>query len=364
MSLTAIDKNFATKKVTEKDVVWHEITEPEFAIYGAFFDEEEDCYLRFPNQIAKQVNDSIDRLNHYTAGGRIRFSTDSPYIAVKAIMRNVGLMSHQPIVGQYGFSLYLNNKFYNTYYPTYADIGCDSAKNVEYDDIKYIGNYSTNAGDMYDYTLFMPCYGGIKKLYIGLKEGCTLKKHPPYKFEKPIAFYGSSITQGGVASRSGNEYQGYISRWLDTNYLNLGFSGNAKGEQIMADFFASIDASIFVIDYDYNAPTSAHLKATHYNFYKTVRDKNPDAPIVMISKPNHGVFRIDDENRRLIIENTYKTALENGDKNVYFIDGRTLLGNEEIDACTVDGIHPNDLGFYRMAVAISPTIDKILNKKD
>ena len=363
MNLTAIDKNFATENVTEEDVEWHEITEPEFAIYGVYFDPEQDCYVRFPNQVAKQVSDRIEELNRYTAGGRIRFSTDSPYIAVKAVMRNVGIMRHQPIVGHYGFSLYLNNKYYTMFCPSYTSISYDTTKDVEYDEVKYVGNYFTNQGDMYDYTMFMPCYGGVKKLYIGLKAGSTIKKHPPYKFEKPVAYYGSSITQGGVASRAGNEYQGHISRWLDTNYFTFGFSGRAKGEQVMADYFASLDASIFVIDYDYNAPDPEHLMATHFNFYKTVRDKNPDTPIVMITRPNYGRLRTDEE-RRLIVEATYKTALENGDKNVYFIDGRTLFGDVDADACTVDGVHPNDLGFYRMAQAISPTLDKILNKKD
>jgi len=359
MDLTKIDKNFAVQNVTEEDVEWHEITEPEFSLYGVYFDESESCYVRFPNAIAKQVSDRIEELNRYTSGGRLRFTTNSPYICVKAVMRNVAIMNHQPIAGHYGFSLYLNNKFYALFAPSCLNVNQFTGEDVYYDEIKYIGNYFTNQGDTHDFTMFFPCYGGVKKLYIGLKKGCLLSKHKPYTHTKPVAYYGSSITQGGVASRPGNEYQGHISRWLDTNYFNFGFSGRARGEQVMADYFARIDASVFVIDYDYNAPGPDHLRATHYNFYKTVRDKNPDTPIIMVTRPTFGRLR-EDEERRSIVKATYDKATADGDKLVTFIDGETLFTDDDRDACTVDGVHPNDLGFYRMAKVIGKAVEKYL----
>ena len=362
MNLTTIDKNFALQSVTEQDVEWYEITEPEFTLYGVYFDENEGCYVRFPNSVAKQVSDRIEELNRYTSGGRLRFTTNSPYIAIKAVMRNVAIMRHQPIVGHYGFSLYLNNKYYAMFSPTCMQINQFDGTDVEYDEIQYIGNYHTNQGDTHDFNLFFPCYGGVKKLYIGLKKGSSLDKHKPYTFEKPVAYYGSSITQGGVASRPGLEYQGHISRWLDTNYFNFGFSGRAKGEQVMADYFASLDASVFVIDYDHNAPDPEHLRATHYNFYKTVRDKNPNTPIILISRPTFEKIR-DNGERRQIVKDTYDKAISDGDKLISYIDGELLFGTEDRDACTVDTTHPNDLGFYRMAQTICPVIEKYLKNK-
>ena len=361
MNLTTIDKNFAVSNVAEEDVEWHEISEPVFTLYGTYFDAKENCYIRFPNQVAKQVSDRIEELNRYPSGGRFRFCTDSPYIAVKAIMRNVGIMRHQPIVGHYGFSLYLNNIFYAMYCPSYLNIDKDTNVDVEYDEVKYVGNYFTNQGDMYDYNMFMPCYGGVRKVYIGIKKGSTIKKHPEYKYPKPVAYYGSSITMGGVASRPGNEYQAHISRWLDTNYFTFGFSGRALGEQVMADYFASLDASVFVIDYDHNAPDPEHLRATHYNFYKTVRDKNPNTPIILISRPTFEKIR-DNGERRQIVKDTYDKAISDGDKLISYIDGELLFGTEDRDACTVDTTHPNDLGFYRMAQTICPVIEKYLKK--
>ena len=62
-----------------------------------------------------------------------------------------------------------------------------------------------------------------------------------------------------------------------------------------------------------------------------------------------------------MIRSTYENAVKSGDKNVYFVDGETLFGKNDRDACTVDGCHPNDLGFMRMAENIYPTLKKALS---
>ncbi len=74
----------------------------------------------------------------------------------------------------------------------------------------------------------------------------------------------------------------------------------------------------------------------------------------MVSKPNP--IGEADKKRRDVIKATYENTLASGDKNVYFIDGADL--NVTGDA-TVDGCHPNDLGFYRMAEKIGDAIEKI-----
>ena len=115
------------------------------------------------------------------------------------------------------------------------------------------------------------------------------------------------------------------------------------------------------MDYDHNAPNIEYLEKTHFNLYKTIRSSRPQTPIVFLTKPD---FENDfnEFNRRELIKNNYLTAKEQGDNNVYFIDGETLFGSKDRDACTVDGCHPNDLGFYRMAENIYPTLKNILNK--
>ena len=228
----------------------------------------------------------------------------------------------------------------------------------------YDGIYRARTADVYDVELCFPAY--CEKVYdveIGVKEGSEIYPAKPYVYnDKPIVFYGSSITQGGCASRAGNDYISLACRWLDSDFLNLGFSGSAKGEPIMAEYVAGLKASIFVMDYDHNAPTVEHLKNTHMPMYRTIRAKNPDTPIVFISRPNFYYNESDSVARRNCIRDNYLLAQAEGDKNVYFIDGETLFGREDWDVCTVDLCHPNDLGFYRMAKAIYPVLKEIIEK--
>ena len=48
-----------------------------------------------------------------------------------------------------------------------------------------------------------------------------------------------------------------------------------------------------------------------------------------------------------------------GDEKVYFLAGKTLFGKDDRINCTVDGTHPNDLGFRRMADAVGTVLTKI-----
>ena len=184
----------------------------------------------------------------------------------------------------------------------------------------------------------------------------------PYATEFPVVYYGSSITQGASASKPSGAYQNLLSLFLNIDHINLGFSGNAKGEQSMADYIASLKMSAFVMDYDYNAPTPEHLKETHEPFFKTIREAHPNLPILILSRPKY--YPNDEELlRRDIVRQTYENALSNGDKNVYFIEGNTLMSDEIKDLGTVDGTHPTDLGFFSMAKRIEPMLKEMLNMR-
>ena len=145
---------------------------------------------------------------------------------------------------------------------------------------------------------------------------------------------------------------------FDCDYINLGFSGNAKAEDEIIDYIAELDMSVFVYDYDHNAPEPEHLKRTHFALYEAIRNKNPELPYIMITHPSKGIN--EPVNRRKIIMESYLKALDKGDKNVYYIDGDSLFAGYEYDSCTVDGCHPNDLGLYRMAQGILPILKEIL----
>ncbi|MBR6426308.1 MAG: hypothetical protein IKS28_00630, partial [Clostridia bacterium] len=183
-------------------------------------------------------------------------------------------------------------------------------------------------GGMQDLIIDFPLYNDVDKLFIGVSDKALFETPAGYGRRVPVVYYGSSITQGGCASRPGNSYQAMLSRALDCDYINLGFSGSAKGEQIIARYIAGLEMSAFVFDYDHNAPDAEHLARTHEPFFLTVREAHPDTPVIIISKPD--VINVDPEAersfavRRDIIRKTYENALSRGDKNVYFIDGASI----------------------------------------
>ena len=209
-------------------------------------------------------------------------------------------------------------------------------------------------------TIYLPLYNGVKSLKIGTEKGASLGAPPPYTHEKPVVFYGSSITQGGCASRTSNSYCALLARRLDSDFINLGFSGSAKGEAYMADYIAGLAMSCFVYDYDHNAPDAAWLKKTHRPFLEAILEKQPELPVILLSKPDTNFGPADLERRDIILD-TYRWMKENG-LRADFIDGGDLFGAAGRDCCTVDGCHPNDLGFYRMAEAVYPALSRILNK--
>ncbi len=357
MNIQDFDKNFALPEMAEKDVCWYDANSYPFSLYGIYFDRETDRYRRMPEGVAKKVSNSVTYGANYTVGGRIKFATNSPYVAIKCSMPSDNILAHMPIFGSHSFSLYVDDKFTSCFYMENKDIekakpnALAFSRSIRFDEKEIKREIS----------ICFPLYNGVYKLFIGIKKGCELFPAKEYAYKKPIVFYGSSITQGGCASHPGNEYTALCSRWLDSDYINLGFSGGAKAETEMVNYLASIDASVFVLDYDHNAPTESHLRATYPRLIQTIRNSHPLTPILIITSPN-SEFMYHGKERKEYIKSVYETAKENGDNNVYFIDGDTLFGNVDRDVCTVDCVHPNDLGFYRMAKTVYPVLNKILNK--
>lgn len=356
MRIEEIDKNLKIASSLDlPDVEWFDVRTAPFKIYGLCEPLTEEWFKRMPSEVAKSINEGVYELHDNTAGGRVRFHTDSPYIAIKTEQKNTGLMGHITRCGQSGLDLYISRNgekfsFKGSFVPR-PDVTEGFETYVTFCE----GSLPT------DCEINLPNYDNLKNLYIGLKKGSTLQSAREYKLTTPILFLGSSITQGGCASRPGNAYVNMISRELDTDIVNLGFSGSCKGEFEMCDYITKQDMSIFVYDYDHNAPTPEHLWATHEPFFKRFRESKPDIPVVFISKPDW----INDpgaENRRAAVMNTYNNALSSGDKNVYFIDGKTLWEGIDPNDCTVDTCHPNDLGFFRMAQKIGGVLKQILEK--
>jgi len=349
MDIGKIDKNMQiSTTLNEKNIEWHNVREEIFDIYGLYNPREEGPFKRLPRNIAEATSQGVLYLYRNTAGGRVRFCTDSNYIAIKCYSRYIR-MWNMGFVGSSGFDLYIDGEGGSTYYGTFT---IPIEFKDEYDAILYLPT-----GTKY-VTINFPLYNDVNDLFIGVAEGSSIGHGKTYKYTTPVVYYGSSITQGGCASRPGNAYQHVITRMLDCDHINLGFSGGGKAEQAMCDYIADLDMSVFFMDYDHNAPNAEYLKNTHENLYLTVRKKHPDIPIIMTTKPDTAR---DPEvpKRRAIIYDTYSKALERGE-NVYFVDGGQAFGLEFRDSCTVDGCHPNDLGFIRMAQHFAPYVKAAL----
>ena len=153
-----------------------------------------------------------------------------------------------------------------------------------------------------------------KDVEIGVLPGAKIEPPKPHKVSKPIVFYGSSITQGGCASRPATVYTGKLCREVDAEEVNLGFSGNAKGEDAIAERIGDIDMSVFVYDYDYNAPTTEHLaKDPRKNSLKFLGTKQPNTPVIMMTRCSWP-----SRDRVEVIRKTYENAVKSGDKKCIF----------------------------------------------
>lgn len=350
LNIDKIDKNFKVETNIEREnLTFYDAKKPPFRIHGVFHDGK--LYRRVPNDIAYSVSNGVGAGSMLTAGGRVRFITDSPYIVLKAEV-NVDRMPHMPLTGSTGFDLYVTvdgeEQFTKTFVPP---VRIESS---------YDGVIDFSVRKERLITINFPLYNGTREVYIGLSEDAVLKEAPDYTVNKPIVFYGSSITQGGCASRPGNSYQGFISRRYDADYVNLGYSGCAKGEPNMAKYIAGLEMSVFVYDYDFNTPSVEHFWETHEPFFKTIREAHPDLPIIMMSRPQYKLNPETDK-RHAVIKATYENAKAAGDKNVYLIPGNELMELCKLEG-TVDITHPTDFGFYSMAVRMFKELDAILKK--
>ncbi len=343
--ISQIDKNFKIVcSVGKKDVRYYNALSSPFAIYGVSY--ENGKFRRMSEAVAKTVSERVYLLHSNTAGGRIRFQTNSSYVALYVKMLTIGKMPHFAMCGSAGFDVYVKDEYKASFLPPMDVVD------------GYQGLIDFGRKKMREITINFPLYSDVSELYIGLQKDAIVDKPTPYAIEKPIVYYGSSITQGGCASRPGATYQGYVSRKFNADFINLGFSGSAQAEDEIIEYIKNLPMSVFVYDYDHNAPTNEHLALTHEKMFLAIREANPTLPIVIMSRPK---YRLDktEKARGGIIARTYENARLRGDNNVYFLDGKRLMSLAK-GAGTVDGCHPTDLGFYSMATALIKEMEKFL----
>lgn len=361
MEISKIDRNFAATEVIEDGFAFRNVSAEPFSLEGLAWRQENEAagrlYYRLPAHFTTKdaSRDVIEGIANQTAGVCVRFRSDSPELTLRATLAYGCDMNHMPRTGSCGFDSYCRQ-------PGDSRIVYHRSIQPDRDQAEITSLFGINStGQLCDWQVNFPLYGGVSKVEIGVKPGSQLLPPTPHRVGRPLVFYGSSITQGGCASRPGNAYTTMLCRRLDAEQINLGFSGNGLGEPSVARAIAKLKMAAFVMDYDYNAPTPEHLEATHEKFFQIIRQEQPELPIIVLSKcdfynDNCGGSAL----RREIIRKTCRHAVDAGDEKVYFIDGETLFAGPLRDDCTVDRCHPNDLGFYRMHEHILPVLCQAL----
>lgn len=212
--------------------------------------------------------------------------------------------------------------------------------------------------------LYLPTYSEVTHLEVGVEEQSFIRPLD-IAWKGRIVFYGSSITQGASASRSGMAYPARLSRLLGYETVNLGFSGNGKMEESVGRMVADLKADLFVLDCAAN-PSPAEISERTERFVRQIREKHPDVPILMIESVvrESGNFdqviskRVADQNRNF--REAYNRLVAAGMRNLYLIKGDDLLGHDHEG--TIDGTHPNDVGFDRMLQVIVPRVASLVGK--
>ena len=349
-----IDPNFQVNDFLPQGYSFLDPREEPFQLYG-IVSNEEGSFCRLPLDFLPQCSEGVRDLARHLAGACVRFSTDSSGLCVLWELLGQGNMGHFTACGQSGMELFEETdggvrQTANLIPQMDNGRGCCSLQRA----------FIPLASGLRHYALYLPLYNGLKQLSLGFAPGARVEAGRRPRIAKPLVFYGSSITQGGCAAKTGSCYTTLLARRLDAAQINLGFSGNAKGEESMARYIAGLEMSVFILDYDHNAPSVEHLSATHEPFFRIVRQAQPQLPIVLVSKPDFDRDIPGNRLRRDVIVRTYANALAAGDKNVYFVDGEHFFGAADRDLCTVDGCHPNDIGFLRMADTLEPVLRHIL----
>lgn len=332
-----------------------------FNLYGTrIYDEEGFNRLKHEDrEIIHKINWHAAYLATNSAGINARFKTDSKKIKVKVELNDLANMNHMSALGQTGLDLYVYNEEYNEFVFHGSTVYDAKNKEFEYE----FGEFKDSK--MRRYILNLPLYIGVKFVEVSFDDEATIEPDI-YENKNIIGIYGTSITQGGCVSRPGMLHTNLISRWLDMEILNYGFSGSAFLEKEMADAIGKLEKpEVFIIDAQANAGVDERMKNNLETFIDTYLTNNPNAKIILASRIRFAVDLYNEE--KIELRDFYDKFIEemaNKYKNkgfkFYFLDGSKVFKNHFTEM-TVDGIHPNDLGSMEMAKFYYEFIKNVLN---
>lgn len=332
----------------------------QFLVIGKIPGETKVFYNRLPDSLEKKCRQPVWDLGRNTAGMAIRFSSNSTNISAKWTSWLDREMNHMTPTGIRGLDLYALQDD-----STWTFVNSGRPKiNTKFTETNIIADMEPK---MREYMLYLPLYDGIDSLYIGVDSLSQIsgpKVNLPVR-NKPIVFYGTSILQGGCASRPGMAHTNILERMLNRETYNFGFSGNAQLDYEIAELISQIDAGIFVLDFVPNV-TVAQIDEKMMTFYKIIRDKHPNTPILIIESPLFPHMRFNKDvyekvtAKNLDLKAHFEKIKKQGDNKVYYLPATNILGSD--NEATVDGNHFTDLGFLRFANVLLPLINNLSKK--
>ena len=332
-----------------------------FPIYGKAIENTSATYERLPASLEGVIRQSVWGLAHHSAGISVRFRSNSPSIKLRWVSFGLATMNHMTDTGTRGLDLYTQD-------PVDGHWRFARSARPQKDTLNDLTVISGMEPVMREYIVYFSLYEGVKKLEIGVEEGSVIDQpalDSPRK-GSPIVMYGTSILQGGCANRPGMAFTNIISRELDREVVNLGFSGNARLDYEIAELMAAVkDPLLFVLDNVPNCEASL-IDERQEKFFRIIRDAHPDVPVIFIENPNypHAVFdkvtAADIAARNASMRAVYEKLKKAGEKKIYYIKGDKMLGLD--GEATVDGVHFTDLGMVRYTEYVLPTLKKALRK--
>lgn len=302
----------------------------------------------------KKVSENIEWLAHHSSGLQLKFQTNSLKIMIEVELIDSHNMDHMPATGQCGFDLYCfdeKSQKYVLHNTTRFDRSSKKYR-CELSVFHYFFKEQVNR----KYIINFPLYQGVTNVRIGLEEGSITS---PVYFTNPnlIVHYGTSIAQGGCVSRPGMLYTNILSRFLDTEFLNYGFSGCAMCESEIGEIIGKIpNQSLFIIDAEANAGCTKIMEERLEGFIKAYKKNSPNVPIILVSRCKFNFDHFD--NNRIELNRFYiqfckdlVTKYQKLGYEMYFLDGSDYFDNQMLDYSefTVDGVHPTDFGSFLIA---------------
>ncbi|MFT5092252.1 MAG: SGNH/GDSL hydrolase family protein [Planctomycetales bacterium] len=361
-SVRADDALVSAGQADKDGVAWYGAHD--IGVEGQEWSDTESPFDRLPARAKEQVRPAVWGLSKQSAGLCVRFVTDATTIHARWTLTSARLeMNHMPATGVSGLDLYAKTKTVDEAGGTFRwlAVGRPAAKS---NSVKLVSGIPKGSRE---FMLYLPLYNGVESVEIGIPKGASIWKPKARRSGlKPIVFYGTSITQGGCASRPGMVHTAILGRWLDAPVVNLGFSGNGRMEAEVATLMAEIDSSVFVIDCLPNISAGDVTTRTE-PLVKILRKAHPTTPIVLVEDRSYtdSFFLASKRQRnltsRVALMAVFERLKKAGDANLHYISGEDLIGDD--GEGTVDSSHPTDLGFLRQSEAFMKVLRPILESR-